>query len=170
MVNEKGYLLDIAVRRTFLIPIAKIIFLQLFFVGLYVLLLWQMNEAMIAPLKSGGIVLFLFIQTFQSLWFLAIIIKWFYVYYQITPKEILLHTGVIAQRRKHFALEKAESVTLDQSFLGRIFNYGTITIELFLSNSHHAVYLRDIHNPAKYVDIIEKTITSFGDEDNNSND
>ena len=170
MPKERTFLLDVAVRRTFLIPIVKIVFLQLVFIGIYVVILWKMNGAMAAPLKSGGIILFLFLQTLQSLWFLVIIIKWFYVYYQITPKEVLLHTGVIAQKRKHFALEKTESVTLEQGFLGRIFNFGTITIELFLSNSRHNLYLYDVPNPGKYMNIIEKTITSFGGEDSNGSD
>lgn len=46
----------------------------------------------------------------------------------ITNRRIIIKTGFIARETFEMNLSKIESVNVDQSFLGRILNYGSITI------------------------------------------
>jgi uncharacterized membrane protein YdbT with pleckstrin-like domain len=46
----------------------------------------------------------------------------------ITNRRIIIKTGFIARKTFEMNLSKIESVTVDQSVIGRILNYGSITI------------------------------------------
>ena len=46
----------------------------------------------------------------------------------ITSKRIICKTGIFSTRTLEMNLNKIESVNVDQSILGRMFGYGTITI------------------------------------------
>ena len=66
----------------------------------------------------------------------------------VTNKRVIVKTGLISRRTLEMNLNKIESVNVDQSILGRLLNYGTITIigtggtkESF-TNIAHAVEFR----------------------------
>ena len=46
----------------------------------------------------------------------------------ITNKRIIIKTGFISRNTFEMNLSKIESVNVDQSFMGRIFGYGSMTI------------------------------------------
>ena len=46
----------------------------------------------------------------------------------ITNKRIIAKSGLIERKTMEMFLEKVESIQVDQSVLGRIFNFGSITI------------------------------------------
>lgn len=48
--------------------------------------------------------------------------------FAITNRRVIIKTGLIARRTLEMNLEKIESVTVDQSILGRILGYGNIQI------------------------------------------
>jgi uncharacterized membrane protein YdbT with pleckstrin-like domain len=48
--------------------------------------------------------------------------------YVITNRRIIIKTGFIARKTFEMNLSKIESVNVDQTVMGRILNYGSITI------------------------------------------
>lgn len=48
--------------------------------------------------------------------------------YAVTNKRVILKTGVISRRAVDLVLAKCEGLHIKQSILGRIFNFGTITV------------------------------------------
>jgi len=46
----------------------------------------------------------------------------------VTNKRIIVKTGIFSRRTLEMNLNKIESVNVDQSIVGRLFGYGTITI------------------------------------------
>lgn len=46
----------------------------------------------------------------------------------VTDRRVVHKTGFVRRRTFEIALDKIESVDVDQSILGRIFNYGNVTI------------------------------------------
>nr|WP_129733555.1 PH domain-containing protein [Parabacteroides goldsteinii] len=48
--------------------------------------------------------------------------------YAVTNKRVILKTGVISRRAVDLVLAKCEGLHIKQSVLGRIFNFGTITV------------------------------------------
>lgn len=48
--------------------------------------------------------------------------------YAVTNKRVVLKTGVISRKAVDLVLAKCEGLHIKQSILGRIFNFGTITV------------------------------------------
>lgn len=48
--------------------------------------------------------------------------------YALTNKRVILKTGVISRKAVDLVLAKCEGLHIKQSVLGRIFNFGTITV------------------------------------------
>ena len=48
--------------------------------------------------------------------------------FAITSKRVIMKLGLISRRTFEMNLNKIETVNVDQSILGRIFDYGTVTI------------------------------------------
>ncbi|GHV16196.1 membrane protein [Bacteroidia bacterium] len=48
--------------------------------------------------------------------------------YAVTNKRVVLKTGIISRRSVDLILAKCEGLHIRQSVLGRIFNFGTITV------------------------------------------
>jgi len=48
--------------------------------------------------------------------------------FAITNKRIIVKQGFVSRRTMELNLNKVESVSVDQSILGRILNYGSITV------------------------------------------
>ena len=48
--------------------------------------------------------------------------------YAVTNKRVILKTGVISRRAVELVLAKCEGLHINQSILGRIFGFGTITV------------------------------------------
>jgi uncharacterized membrane protein YdbT with pleckstrin-like domain len=46
----------------------------------------------------------------------------------VTDKRVIVKTGIISRRTLEMNLNKIESVNVDQSIMGRLLGYGTITI------------------------------------------
>lgn len=82
-----------------------------------------------------------------------VIVQWLNEYYEISTDNIMHRRGLVLRREERHLLEHIGSVKLDQGFLGRIFNFGTL--RLFNWTSEKYVYLFLIHNPRKYMQILE---------------
>ena len=48
--------------------------------------------------------------------------------FAITNKRVVIKTGLISRKTVELNLSKIESVNVDQTFMGRIFGFGNITI------------------------------------------
>ncbi len=81
----------------------------------------------LAPLILAGIILLPLVGIGVLCW------TWAFVVYvttelAVTDKRVIAKTGLVQRRTIEMFLEKVESVQVDQSVLGRIFNYGSVTI------------------------------------------
>ena len=66
-------------------------------------------------------------KAFLTLW-IAPMIQQATSEFAITTKRIIIKVGLIARRTLEMNLNKIETVNVDQSILGRILNYGSITV------------------------------------------
>lgn len=69
----------------------------------------------------------------------------------VTNKRVLAKVGLIGRRTTEMMLSKVESISVDQSIFGRMFNYGTITVrgtggtpEPFSKISHPLEFRRQV--------------------------
>lgn len=60
--------------------------------------------------------------------FLAPLIENWTSEFAVTNKRVIIKVGLISRRTVEINLAKIESIGVDQSIIGRIFGYGTITV------------------------------------------
>lgn len=87
---------------------------------------------------------------------ISIIINWLEEYYEITPDEVIHKRGLFFKKEERYPLEHIRSIGLSQGILGRIFNYGTLTLHNWLKDRY--IYLYLIHSPTKYHQILQSLI------------
>lgn len=63
--------------------------------------------------------------------------------YAVTNKRVVLKTGVVSRRAIDLVLAKCEGLHIKQSVLGRIFNFGTITVTTGGASSSYP-YIADL--------------------------
>lgn len=89
----------------------------------------------------------------KTLFMTYIVIVWLNEYYEITPKEIIHKAGLIFRKEEKHVLAHIDSIELQQSLLGRIFNYGNLILFNWVLEKNTLLYI--IHNPKKYLRILQ---------------
>ena len=84
------------------------------------------------------------------------VLQWLNEYYEINPQCVIHRKGLIFKKEEKCALENIVYISLKQDMLGRLLNYGTITLYDFQRTPNMDLYL--IHNPLKHLDVLEKLI------------
>ena len=91
-----------------------------------------------------------------------IVVKWYFEYTELSREGITRFSGIIHKKVKKYACNFVEIITLDQSFLGLIFNYGTL--ELYDPALKEQIYLTNITDPKKNSKTIEEIISKESDQ------
>lgn len=127
--------------------------------GYLVILQFQSDIDLILRSLSG---LFILWAVFLAQIFLTIFasLQWINDYYELTPTCIIHKKGVIFRKIEKYSLENLMYLNVEQSTLGTLLNYGTLT---FLSQRREKLLeLYLIHNPNKYLEVIENLKPNFG--------
>jgi len=93
-----------------------------------------------------------------------LILQWLNEYYEITPNEIIYRRGIIWRKEDVYDFVHIRSIGIHQSFLGRIFNFGTL--EVFDRGVYKYYYLRFIHNPRRYFELLHTLVPDADIEKN----
>ncbi|MCL5797364.1 MAG: PH domain-containing protein [Patescibacteria group bacterium] len=87
----------------------------------------------------------------------AIVFRWVGNSYHITDKHLVHHEGVINCNEKIYDLDIVRSVSIQQSWLGKIFRYGTVNIEISASGGYtDQVTLFGVSNPQQYEKMLRR--------------
>lgn len=90
------------------------------------------------------------------------VLAWLNEYFEITPSLVRHKKGILFVKVEQLALDDIQSITLQQGLLGKLFNFGTLSLFDWKWKKHE--YLYDIHNPTKYLDIIEELLPGIDEE------
>ena len=82
--------------------------------------------------------------------------------YYLSGHHLIERLGLINITETTHELSRVTSVVVKQSWLGRYFNYGTISLSLAGSGGQHEIVLRDINNPKKYRDYFDQHLQAQG--------
>lgn len=130
-------------------------FAILFFRMLIVEILVASLYSLLQYLTDGLLNTFFIPQIFNLTLLSYVLLRWTTTYYIITPNEITAAQGIVFRDRATWKVNAIQSVTMRQSFLGRIFNYGTVHLESpFLKKDF---YFRNIPEPELYAEYLENT-------------
>jgi membrane protein YdbS with pleckstrin-like domain len=91
-----------------------------------------------------------------------IVLQWLNEYYEIMLDKVVHRKGIVYRNEKTFSLKQVRQVAMNQGFLGELFNYGTITLtDIRLNRKMH---MHMIHNPRRYLKILEDLIPDVEEE------
>lgn len=87
----------------------------------------------------------------------AIVFRWVGNSYHITQKHLMHHKGIMNCIEKIYDLNIVRSVSTQQSWLGKIFRYGTVNIEISASGGYtDQVTLSGVSNPQQYEKMLRR--------------
>lgn len=92
------------------------------------------------------------------------VLSWMNEYYELGPKNLIHKKGLIFRREEKYPVENIKFVQLSQGFLGKMFNFGTLTLLDLRRNKLTDMYL--IHNPLRYYEIMDRLFPGINEEGN----
>jgi len=164
------------IRESIVFVVLRLMFILIFFSALlyfYTSFRMAFYEPRYENLAGGNpfepsMMPFIIISTLQVLVVIYAFLRWFFNYYTITEDQIIHHRGLFFIRRNYFAIKNIESVTMDQSLMGRVFRYGKLG--LYSPTLNQSVILKNIYDPRKYMKIIKDLIPKMNNSQNQTTD
>lgn len=93
-------------------------------------------------------------QTLDAVILVTLILQWLHTSYIITPDEIIINRGIFNVQTTRYKTDSIVEVKVKQSFLGKLFNYGTL---VFHDPSYDQdVIIVDIPQPHRWSEIIRQ--------------
>ncbi len=150
------------VRTSIVFLILKVILLDilatataLVFFG--VLSVPSLSEDLKVSLISNSATYFLVLAGLKIMITLYVVFQWLNEYYEITPKQVVYRRGIVWRKVDVYDFGHIRSVGIQQSLLGKIFNFGSLSI--FDRGVYKYYYLNYIHNPHRYFKLLKDLCT-----------
>lgn len=160
--EKKIAVTHVNVRTSIVFLIAKLIVLDiiatLFALFFFSPFLFPISLEIKTQILSYNIWYFLFLVLVKIVLTLFIVAQWLNEYYEITPTKIIYRRGIMRRKEDVYDLSRGDkaskitSIGVQQDMLGRIFNYGTLSI--YDRGVYKYYYLNYIHNPLRYFEIL----------------
>ncbi|OGE44809.1 hypothetical protein A3B39_00125 [Candidatus Daviesbacteria bacterium RIFCSPLOWO2_01_FULL_37_10] len=151
----------IVLRESIVLIIIRIIFTQAIFVlffSLFSILISYLSSYVNTASYSSFYFTVLIAGFFTNIGMVILItVKWNSEYTEVSKEGVIKHSGILHREEQKYACNFVEGVKLKQSFLGLLFNYGTI--ELYDPALKEQVYLLNIANPKKYSKTIQDIVS-----------
>lgn len=158
MTDHLITLTHLNVRQSIAILLTKLVIVDLLLailvVGSYFLIVQA--EILVQDVSRNPV---LFLITFSGLGITKIILtvyivlQWLNEYYEITPEAVIHKKGVINRTTERYTLDKIRRITIEDTFLGEMLNFATISLYDLRLNKTLDMYL--IHNPDRYAKILK---------------
>ena len=158
MTDHKITLTHLNIRQSIAILVVKLvvvdIILSIIVVGIYFLII-QGEQFIQGASRSPVVFLILFgtigfIKIFITVF---IVLQWLTEYYEITPEAIVHKRGILSKKTESYALNKVRAMTIQDTFIGEMCNFATLTLYDVRLNKYLDMYL--IHNPARYAKVLK---------------
>jgi hypothetical protein len=98
------------------------------------------------------------LQTIDALLLILLVLRWANTAYVIMPDSIVVRFGIWNLRTRTYKLSDAKAVEVQQSFIGKLLNYGSLVLA-FSPDFKTQVRLENIPDPHRYNELIKKAIT-----------
>jgi hypothetical protein len=89
---------------------------------------------------------------------ISMVTNWFSTLYFVAGGHLLRQRGVLQTKESVFQLTDIESVVMSQSWLGKIFDYGNVTISFLVAREREEVTLYAINHPHRYEQVFSKFV------------
>ncbi len=159
-INRRNYFEPI--RGSIVILAAKLILTLLLFDWIYLGAYYILNLAFDIPFEWHhhiSAVLFgshLIKNVLEISFILYLTLSWANNMYLLTGKHLIRRRGIFGTQEDIFHFDNIRSISIYQSFLGKLFNYGDITLKTSASGGYQGdVIISEVSNPQKYEEILK---------------
>lgn len=156
----------VTIRQSISLLLLKLIILEVIFSAIFIffhpVLFSSQLADIISYFSSYNILFFLIAVVIKIVLTFYIVLAWLNEYYEITSSAVRHRKGIIFVRKEQLALADIQSITLHQGLIGKFLNFGTLSLFDWKWRKHE--YLYAIHNPTKYLDIIEDLLPGIDEE------
>lgn len=144
-------------RESYFIMGTRILGIEIIFLSLSLLVKFVAEAAMTSFGLSGTNWYYLFfslLQIINTLFIISVVLRWAGLMYIIKPNELIIRIGIFNSKAVSYDLSALQAITLIQTWIGKIFNFGTI--KLYNPVLKEDIYINNIHNPSRYAEIIKE--------------
>lgn len=157
--NVTNEMRPIVIRRSVAVFIIRIILLELVFEIIY--LSWRTlihflptSLETTLTLNVASLIFFLILVTvIQNILLIIIALNWSRNYYEFRTKDIAQYKGILTNTKQSYEYRDIQSISVHQSILGRMFNYGSVT--LYIPTLGHDVHFNEVSNPTGFVALLK---------------
>ncbi len=159
MADTKKELLPITIRRSVALFVLRVILLELIFEIIY--LTWRtIIHYLPIPLETvvtlngvSLIIFFILVTLIQNILLIVIALNWVSDYYEIREDEVAHVKGIVSKTSRSYPYHDIQSITIHQGFIGRIFNYGEVS--LYIPTLGHDLHFREVSSPERFVELVK---------------
>ncbi len=146
------------IRRTSFLLITRITFLEVLFMFIFLIFrvpahIINIDRFSISSILLTYLILYIILSLFKITILIIIVLKWMNDYYEVIPGTLLSRSGIFSTTENTFSLDNIEMEEIKQSFLGRIFHYGSL--EIYNPLIKQRFYLTNIPYPKKHLALIK---------------
>lgn len=154
MNPQKPVVAEYHIRQTVAIPITKLVMIEII-ITLISFFARFLSFNYLGEILNNLILIveILVIQIFNLYLILNVIFSWLSIEYILRNDEIVIRQGLIKSKETTYEIANLQSMSINQSLMGRLFNFGTI--RLFNPVLKEEIFLEDIPNPKLYGAIIQ---------------
>lgn len=163
--HEEGKCEHAPIRGSMVILVAKLLVIFVFFELLYAGIYYVFTLGISLPFDlHHHVTLAIFILEIvkiltQVYLVITVALLWANNTFYIDGENLIKKTGIINIKEDMYELNTVRSMTVDQSWLGRIFHYGDITLKTSASGGYQVIVTIDgIQTPQKYKQMIKQCL------------
>lgn len=157
-------------KPTKFLLIIRLLVLELIIVFLYLLIripksfvfFVNFDPSIFSQVYWLGTLYFLFLSLAELILVCIIVLNWANEVWEIRQGILFHRRGIFKLIEDTYSLKNIGSVTISQSFLGRLLNYGTIVV--YSPILKQEFFITNIENPKKFVKTLEDEISGLGDK------
>ena len=160
--NKKGELFE-SVRGSTTVLIVKLLVIVVLFDGAYAFISYVLTLGVSLPfdLHHHISALLLGLQiiknVLQIILTVNVVLSWANNLYFFTDRHNIKRTGILHVNEEMYHYDNIRSITINQSWIGKIFNYGDLVLKISASGGYQDdIVLTGIENPKKYQSFLEE--------------
>ncbi|MBI2442343.1 MAG: PH domain-containing protein [Candidatus Levybacteria bacterium] len=119
----------------------------------YILSSFHLLELLDVNNPAFGIAGLIAVTIIESCLTVYVVLQWVSEYYEISAYNIAHKRGVFFKKVDKYGIQNVKQVKITQSVLGRVLNYGTVSIFDWRLSKMADLYA--VHNPMRYLRILE---------------
>ena len=150
------------IRGSIIVVVVKLIIILIIFEAIYELFFYFLSIQFALPIDwhhhiSVGLLIMSMMKVLLEVYFItSVFLAWAGNVWLLTGKHIIRRTGIFHTQEDVYHFDNLRTISVEQSLLGKIFNYGDITIKISASGGYQGdVSLSQIENPHMYETMIK---------------